>query len=111
MPYRRPPQNTKRFLPPLLPFNFTPRRPNTSPYHSQGSHKDYLDIPLPNEQEYPAAYAGEKRILPGLSSVVDFVKEHIHIEELILIGLIILLLDESMEDNLLLVLLFYILIF
>ena len=111
MPYRRPPQNTKRFLPPLLPFNFTQRRTAPSSYPNQGYHKDYLDIPLPNEQEYAAAYPDEKRILPGLSSVVDFVKEHIHIEELILIGLIILLLSESMEDNLLLILLFYILIF
>ena len=111
MPYRRPPQNTKRFLPPLFSFNTAPRRPAPSSYPSQGSHKDYLDIPLPNEQEYSGVYHDEKRILPGLSSIVDFVKEHIHIEELILIGLIILLLDDSKEDNLLLVLLFYILIF
>jgi hypothetical protein len=111
MPYRRPPQNTKRFLPPLLSFNTSPRRTAPSPYPGQSSHKDFLDIPLPNEQEYTEAYHEERRILPGLSSVVDFVREHIHIEELILIGLIILLLDESMEDNLLLVLLFYILIF
>ncbi len=112
MPYRRPPQNTKRFLPPLLPFTVTPRRSSPSPYPNQGYHKDYLDIPLPNEQEYgPYPYPEEKRILPGLSAVVDFVREHIHIEELILIGLIVLLLEDSMEDNLLLILLFYILIF
>ncbi len=110
MPYRRPPQNTKRFLPPLLPFNLTPRRAAPAPYSNQGYHKDYLDIPLPNEQEY-AAVPDEKRFLPGLSTVVDFIKEHIHIEELILIGLIILLLEDSMEDNLLLVILFYILLF
>lgn len=111
MPYRRPPQNTKRFLPPLLPFNITPRRTASSAYSNSGYHKDYLDIPLPNEQENSTAYPDEKRKLPGLSSVVDFVREHIHIEELILIGLIILMLEESMEDNVLLVLLFYILLF
>ncbi|NJD03110.1 MAG: hypothetical protein FIA99_11080 [Ruminiclostridium sp.] len=110
MPYRRPPQNTKRYLPPLLPFNFTSGKPPASPYQNQGYHKDFLDIPLPNEQEY-ASNPDIKRILPGLSSAVNFVKEHIHIEELILIGLIILLLDESTENNLLLILLFYILIF
>lgn len=110
MPYRRPPQNTKRYLPPLLPFDVTARKAVPSPYPNQGYHKDYLDIPLPNEQEY-APYPEEKRILPVLSNIVEFIREHIHVEELILIGLIILLLEDSVEDSLLLILLFYILVF
>lgn len=111
MPYRRPPQNTKRFLPPL-PFNFTPGRNTASAYSNTENHKDYLDIPLPNELEYANSSPGERGLLSGFSSVVGFVKEHIHIEELILIGLIILLLEESRaDDNILLILLFYILIF
>lgn len=111
MPYRRPPQNTKRILPPLLPINLNPRRTASEAYTAPNSQKDYLDIPLPNEREHTPVYPDERRILPGLSQIMDFAREHIHLEELILIGLIILLLGETMEDNLLLVLLFYILLF
>lgn len=110
MPYRRPPQNTKRYHPPLLPFNIGPRRPAAT-YTAQSGHKDYLDIPMPNEQEYPSEYVEERRGISGLSGIVEFVRTHIHVEELILIGLIILVLDESLEDNLLLILLIYILLF
>lgn len=111
MPYRRPPQNTKRFFPPLFPAYNNQKRTGTPSFAGFGQRRDYLDIPLPNERESGEAYPDERRLLPSLSSVLAFIREHIKIEELILIGLIILLLDEAMEDQLLLVILIYILLF
>ena len=111
MPYRRPPQNSKRFLPPLFPLYGNSKRVGTAPATGVNAHREYLDIPLPNEREYPYELAEERKKFPGLSSIFDFIKEHIKVEELILIGLIILLLDEAMEDQLLLIILVYILLF
>jgi hypothetical protein len=89
MPYRRPTYSTKKYL----------------PSYSGGN------IPMPNEKEGLSGIFGGKLKIPGLPIVTDFLKEHIKLEELILIGLIILLLDESIEDDFLLIILIYILLF
>lgn len=111
MPYRRPPQNSKRFLPPLFPMYGNQRRAAAAPMPGSSMHREYLDIPLPNELENSGDVMEERKKSIGLSSIIDFIREHIKIEEIILIGLIILLLDEAMEDQLLLVILIYILLF
>lgn len=111
MPYRRPPQNNKRFFPPLFPLYNNQSRNNAAPFEAFTHRRDYLDIPLPNEKEFPDDFKEDKRLLPNLSSIVDFIRQHIKVEELILIGLIILMLDESFDDQLLLVILIYILLF
>ncbi len=111
MPYRRPPQNTKRFLPPLLPFYGGQKKTEAPLFSPAGTYKDLLDIPMPNELEQPSGFSAERGILRGLNTAIGFLREHIQIEELILIGIIILLLGEAMEDNLLLILLIYILLF
>ncbi len=74
-------------------------------------HKDFFGIPLPNEKEALPGHAAGKKKAPALAGILDFVRGHIRIEELILIGLIILMLDESIEDDLLLIILIYILLF
>lgn len=103
MRYRRPFQSAKKYPP---PFN-SEIAPNT---YNFGYAKDPVSIPMPNEKEYFPGILGGLRI-PGLPAVIDFFRGHIRLEELILIGLIILLLDESIEDDFLLILLIYILLF
>lgn len=88
MTYKKPQQSTKKFLPP-----------------------DFINIPMPNEKEASYGYHGGRKKQHGLSSVIGFLRERIKLEELILIGLIIILLDESIEDDLLLIILAYILLF
>ena len=70
------------------------------------------DIPLPNETE---AALDQKDSFHGIrkaqrTSILDFFRQRIHIEEIILLGLIFLLLDEGIEDEFLLLLLLYILL-
>jgi len=109
MPYRRPPQNTKKFLPPIFPFMAGQPRQSFSGGSAGAPRNMLLDIPMPNERENSQYFADGK--MSGLTPIINFLREHIHIEELILIGLIILLLEESFEDSILLVILIYILFF
>ncbi len=107
MPYKRPVHNSKKYT---FPF-YSPKPSYSMNASAPLLHKDFFGIPLPNEKEaYPGHFAGKKKI-PALTGILEFVREHIKIEELILIGLIILMLDESIDDDLLLVILIYILLF
>ncbi len=107
MPYKRPIHNTKKYISPFYSPN-----PSYSMNVSESlPQADFIGIPLPNEQEAYPGYHDEKRIFPALGGVVDYIRKHVKIEEIILIGLIILLLDESIEDQLLLIILIYILLF
>ena len=74
--------------------------------------KEMEDIPLPNESESPTEVPSELRN-GGLPNLLNFFRTRIHMEEIILIGLIILLLDEGLnglEDEFLLIMLIYLLI-
>lgn len=74
--------------------------------------KTIEDIPLPNELESPSDFSPEYRS-PGIPSIINFFKERIHLEEIILIGVIFLLLDEGingLEDEFLLIMLVFVLI-
>ncbi len=66
------------------------------------------DIPLPNQKEKTdnAALRNNK----GFSFPFSSIFKRIGIEEIILVGLIFLLLNEGIEDDFLLIILFYILI-
>lgn len=71
--------------------------------------KDSETIPAPNLVEnipLPSEKNKENRFLPSL----NFLKNKITIEEIILIGLIFLILDEGIEDEFLLLMLLYILL-
>jgi len=84
---------------------------NRKPEYSGAYIHDFYGIPLPNEKEEIAEYRPPRRGIPIISDIVRYIRRNIRLEEIILIGLIILLLDESIEDDLLLVILLYILLF
>lgn len=107
MPYKRPIHNSKKYMSPFYSPN-PPYSMNTSGSLRQ---KDFFGIPLPNERESYPGYVEEKRATPSLSGIFNYIRQHVKIEEIILIGLIILMLDESIEDDLLLIILIYILLF
>jgi len=83
------------------------------PKYSTGAYGkyDFYGIPLPNEKEDLLDYKPPRKGIPIISDIINYIRRNIKIEEIILIGLIILLLDESIEDDLLLVILIYILLF
>jgi len=81
----------------------------TSPSPEQ--YGDFSDIPLPNERESRFEQPATSKFTGRLYNIVNYIRRHIKIEDIILIGLIILLLDESIEDDLLLIILIYILLF
>jgi hypothetical protein len=72
--------------------------------------KEPVRIPLPDDE---GNYSDNRDFLLRKShgSFFDILKGKITVEEIVLIGLIILLLDEGIEDELLLILLVYILLF
>ncbi|HHW30754.1 MAG TPA: hypothetical protein GXX20_03635 [Clostridiaceae bacterium] len=79
------------------------------------SSKSKIDIPLPNQEENISSTDRKitGRVLHPSQyrpSLIDIIREHIHLEELILIGLIILFLKDGIEDELLTILLIYILL-
>jgi hypothetical protein len=105
MTYKKPAQDPKRIFSPFY---------SPVPSYSMNSsfqRKDFLGIPLPNEAESGPGYLNDRWKASPLYGVVDYIRTHVKIEEIILIGLIILLLDESIEDDLLLIILIYILLF
>jgi hypothetical protein len=107
MPYKRPVHNSKKYTSPF----YSPKPSYSMNASGLPPHKDFFGIPLPNEKEAFHGHIAGKKKVPGLAGILEFVREHIKIEELILIGLIILILDESIEDDLLLIALIYILLF
>lgn len=69
-----------------------------------------IRIPLPNEKE---AEPDEVRMKPKhrkKSSLLDLFQGHIDMDEIILLGLIVVLLDEGIEDDFLLVMLIFLLL-
>lgn len=109
MTYKRPINNFKRY---------TPRFYNQNPSHSMNSagsyshcDSDFFGIPLPNEKEIKQKSDFENRKGLSLQNIIRYIQTHVKIEEIILLGLIVLMLDESFEDDLLLIILIYILLF
>ncbi len=90
-------------------YNPNPPYSMTSPAPNQNG--DFTGIPLPNEREPSSEYVSGSRAFSSISGIVNYIRRHVKIEDIILIGLIILMLDESIEDDLLLIILIYILLF
>ncbi len=109
MTYKRPIQSIKKYTPqfysPIPPYSM----------NSAGSFahndSDFFGIPLPNEKEVQTSTDKERRKNLSFSNIIRYIQNHVKIEEIILIGLIVLILDESLEDDLLLIILIYILLF
>ncbi len=110
MPYKRPDQGSKKFLP-AYGSKKTDSQDIFGSGYGNGYGNDFISIPLPNERESYKYPWGKSNGPNGLNGVLNFLREHIRIEEIILVGLIILLLDESLEDDFLLIILVYILLF
>jgi len=109
MPYKRPVQNSKKYLSPFyVPNPFCPISTAGPSHHNE---KDFFGIPLPNEKEAISEFAGERKKISPIYDVIRYLQKHVKIEELILVGLIVLMLDEAIDDDLLLIILFYILLF
>ncbi len=111
MPYKRPIPGSKKFITPSYnPFPSYSMNFSGVPLHKE---KNFFGIPLPNEKEVPykSSINTGIKIPSPLSGIIRFIQKNIKIEEIILIGLIILLLDEAFEDDLLLIALVYILLF
>lgn len=110
MPYKRLLPNSKKYISPI--YSPDPSYSLNSagvPVHNV---EDFFGIPLPNEKEGQFGFTSEKRKpLNPMSKIIKYLQKNIKIEELILVGLIILLLDESFDDDLLLIVLVYILLF
>ncbi|MGE5613314.1 MAG: hypothetical protein ACM3XR_02815 [Bacillota bacterium] len=110
MHYKRPINNTKKYIPRF--YDSSPSYQPNSPGIQIHKESNFLGIPLPNEKEAFSDYFPErkKRISP-ITAIIRYIQKHVKIEELILIGLIVLMLDEAIEDDLLLIILIYILLF
>ncbi|HHV60862.1 MAG TPA: hypothetical protein GXX49_11355 [Clostridiaceae bacterium] len=81
------------------------------PYPSKASASQIENFPLPNEAEVEAVDTKEPVSKPvRSSSLLSFLTHKIGMEEIILIGLIFLLLEESIKDDILLLILIYLLI-
>lgn len=106
MPYKKPSQGSEKFLP-----LYGSKKKGDQDIFGTGSGSDFISIPMPNEREGFKHPWSKGKGLSGLNGILDFLREHIKVEEIILIGLIILLLDESIEDDFLLIILIYILLF
>lgn len=107
MPYRRPINSYKKYTSPV----YSPNPPYSMNSPSPEQYGDLSGIPLPNEREPGFEKPATPRFASRLSEIANYIRRHIKIEDIILIGLIILMLDESIEDDLLLIILIYILLF
>jgi hypothetical protein len=107
MPYKKPQQNTKKYFP--LFNGIKEGYPENTV--DTGYYKDFINIPMPNEKEIGNYNWNKKKKTTGFPAIIEFIKEHVKIEELLLLGLIFLLFDESIEDDFLLIILVYILLF
>ena len=93
-----------------MPRNYT--YPNNPVYHNLNTESIKVtdEIPLPNNVEIESGPVNRKQTKHS-PSIIDFFKDKISLEEIILIGIIIVLIIEGVEDEFLLLMLLYILIF
>ncbi len=109
MTYKRQISNFKKYIPRFYNTNHSYSMNLAGSYSHHDS--DFFGIPLPNEKEIQQKSDSETRKGLSLPNIIRYIQSHIKIEELILLGLIVLMLDESFEDDLLLIILIYILLF
>jgi hypothetical protein len=106
MPYRRNQQIYRRH-----PYFSMMSKP-TGPVHddAQDELKAIAGIPLPNEAEIPYEKPDDEKRKAKKTNILDFFKNHIKVEDIILVGLIFLLIEEGIEDELLLLVLVFLLL-
>ncbi len=114
MPYRKKPLYNKKYTySGSLSDNYkAPAKDKTFNTIIKESFEKNKDIPLPNEKEIPDTNDNSSR---GKNKfpLMNIIGERIHLEEIILIGLIFLLISEGLngiEDEFLLIILIYILL-
>ncbi|HEX2926804.1 MAG TPA: hypothetical protein VHP38_11210 [Ruminiclostridium sp.] len=90
MPHSKPRYTSRKYLPPP---------------------KSHINIPYPNEIEDIPPQKGIQRDVFNLSYLIEFIRSRITIEEIIIIGVIVILLGEEVKDEFLILMLLYILIF
>lgn len=88
-------------------YPYVPRNNNTA---SAKAPEVVSRFPLPNEKDFETMDRKAGVSVPGKTSFLESIFNRIGMEEIILIGLILLLLEEGIQDELLLIILFYILI-
>lgn len=109
MVYRRPPQPYRRFSYQGMDNNSKGNTDNTFISENIESLKEVKNIPLPTEVEEPPSQ--DRKIQQSrLSMFLDSIRKRIGLEEIILLGLIFLLIQEHIDDELLLIVLVYILL-
>jgi hypothetical protein len=106
MPYRRNPFANRKYFHTEEPAAVIEQSKIQS-YPDQPARLE--SIPMPNEADENTDVTPEMR-KSGRLSIIDFFKNRIRLEEIIIFGLIFILLQEEVEDELLLILLIYILI-
>lgn len=113
MPYKRDQQMFRRY--PYfnaMPRPFEPVLDDTS--DSLGDFREAMEeassIPLPNEVELPTERPTDERRSLRIPDIFDFLRKHIQLEDIIIIGLILILIAEGVEDELLLLILVYLLL-
>ncbi|HOV25123.1 MAG TPA: hypothetical protein PK566_02005 [Pseudobacteroides sp.] len=105
MIYRKRPPTNIRFTYPgaAQNSNYTPE------YHEENLPQELKDIPLPNlNPESPCHISSRK--WHKSASPLQILHNFIGIEEIILLGTIFLLIEESIEDEILLIILIYLLL-
>ena len=109
MVYRRPPQLYRRFAYQGIEHNPKIKEDNSFEPAGIEALKEVRDIPLPTEVEEPDT---QSRMVPKsrIAYFLDTLRKRIGIEEIIIIGLIFLLIQEHIEDELLLIILVYLLL-
>lgn len=105
MIYRKKPPTNIRFTYP----GFKQKSNSNSKVYEESLPLELKNIPLPNlDSESPCQNPGRKGHF-GMNPL-HFLQNNIGIEEIILLGAIFLLLEESIEDEILLVILIYLLV-
>lgn len=102
MVYKRIPQNHRKY-----PHSSTNQTSSTTA--DSDTIKGMDQIPLPNEVE-EAPHMFSKTRYGHKPSFLDSVTKHIQVDEILIIGLIFLLFTEGLEDDILIILLIYILV-
>jgi len=105
MIYRKRPPTNIRFTYPGAAQNST----YAPEYHEESLSQELKDIPLPNlNSESPCQSSNRK--WNKSTSPLQILHNSIGIEEIILLGTIFLLIEESIEDEILLIILIYLLL-
>lgn len=109
MPYMRRPYIKRKYMyqEPPLPVHMEDEYPTAG--KAAMAKEKLADIPLPNEKEDMSPETS-RLTTQQKPFFLSFLKNRLRIEDIILLGLILLLLQEGVEDELLLILLIYILL-